>query len=363
MCGTAFWAERGLTKINHPGIGPWVLRTMRTTKTTTVCAAARWAPDVLARVWPRLHRMKLGLIVLTALVFALTTLITLGVKHSGENGIKTENHLQSCISQMQVQDGLEWRVISGRIQVQAVRQAIAASRVRAGKHLAGAVSNGLSPSTITDITAVTRRYEQGVDEEMGMLEQGSILEALRLDQTRVDPMFGQVTRLLDVQTSRLASQAQEAQRLSDAGILLTVLLSLLLVSVVQSRRRRLEVRNQAVRASEVRYRTLIDQSRDLVLVVDRAGQVSFASPSAERLLASDDQGLRLGTTGDTDMGPIDFVGAVEPPDRSRLSAALHMAGGASRSIGEFRLTPGAGSATFELTMQDVTEDRRWMGSY
>src|SRR5664280_2990759 len=151
-----------------------------------------WARDVLARVWPRLHRMKLGLIVLTALVFALTTLITLGVKHSGENGIKTENHLQSCISQMQVQDGLEWRVISGRIQVQAVRQAIAASRVRAGKHLAGAVSNGLSPSTITDITAVTRRYEQGVDEEMGMLEQGSILEALRLDQTRVDPLFGQV---------------------------------------------------------------------------------------------------------------------------------------------------------------------------
>ena len=186
---------------------------------------------------------------------------------------------------------------------------------------------------------MTRRYEQAVDEEKGMLEHGRILEALRLDQTRVDPMFGQVTRLLDAQTAQLTSQAQQAQRLSDAGILLTVLLSLLLVSVVQSRRRRLEVRNQAVRASEARYRTLIDQSRDLVLVVDRAGQVSFASPSAERLLACDDQGPHLGTTRDTHMGPIDFVGAVEPPDRARLSAALHMAGGASRSIGEFRLTP------------------------
>jgi len=89
--------------------------------------------------------MKLGLIVLTALVFALTTLITLGLKHSGENGIKAENHLQASTSEMQVQDGLEWRVISGRVQLQAVCQAIAASRVRAGKHLAGAVSNGLPP--------------------------------------------------------------------------------------------------------------------------------------------------------------------------------------------------------------------------
>ena len=294
--------------------------------------------------------------VLTALVFALSTLITLGLKHSGENGITAENHLQSYISEMQVQDGLEWRVISGRIQVQDVRQAIAASRALAGKHLAGAVSKGLSPIAVADITAVTGRYEQAVDEEMGMLGQGRVLEALRLDQTRVDPLFGQVTTLLDAQTSRLATQAQEAQRLSDAGILLTVLLSLLLVSVLQSRRRRLEVRNLAVRTSEARYRTLIDQSRDLVLVVDRAGQVSFASPSAERLLASDDQGGRLSTAGGTDASPIDFVGAVDPPDRARLSAALHMAGGANRSVGEFRLTPGAGSATFELTMQDLTED-------
>ena len=66
-----------------------------------------WARDVLARVWPGLHRMKLGLIMLTTLVFALTTLITLGLKHAGENGIKAENHLQSYISEMQVQDGLE----------------------------------------------------------------------------------------------------------------------------------------------------------------------------------------------------------------------------------------------------------------
>ena len=104
-------------------------------------------------------------------------------------GIKAEIHLQSYISQMQVQDGLEWRVISGRIQIQDVRQAIAASRVRAGKHLAGAVSNSLSRARIADITAVTRRYEQAVDEEMGMLEQGWMLEATRLDQTRVDPTF------------------------------------------------------------------------------------------------------------------------------------------------------------------------------
>jgi len=44
------------------------------------------------------------------------------------------------------------------------------------------------------------------------------------------------------------------------------------------------------------------------------------------------------------MGPIDFVGAVEPPDLAPLSAAYTMAGGAAVNR-DSELTPGAGSAS------------------
>jgi len=296
-----------------------------------------------------------ALVLLALLAFALPTVITLNLKHAGEDGIRAENHLQSYITEMQIQDGLEWRVISGRISAPEVRQEIIASRSRAAAHLAESLRLGLSAAATAEIAAATRLYTQAVDREGQLLARGDSQAALRVDQARVDPSFRQVTTLLDVKTSQLSAQARQAQRLGDAGVLLTVLLSLVLVSLVQSRRRRVEVRNQAMLQSEARYRTLIDKSSDLVLVVDRAGSASFASPSAERLLSCGERD-RPGESTATGAGGIDLLAAVDPQDRGRLSAALGMAGGASTSIGEFRLSGEHGSGTFELTMQDLTAD-------
>jgi diguanylate cyclase (GGDEF)-like protein len=319
--------------------------------------SARQGPGlaVLIRPWDGLRGIGPGLALLAVSVFALTALITLNLKHAGENGVRAENHLQSYISEMQIQDGLEWRVISGRMTVPAVRVEIAASRGRADTHLAEAIAAGLSTSTAADITQATQRYEGAVDQEMELLGQGRTTEALTLDQTRVDPVFGQVTALLDAQTTQLSARAGHAQTLGDAGVLLTVLLSLILVSVVQSRRRRLDVRNQATLQSEARYRTLIDRSSDLVLVVDRAGRASFSSPSAERLLRSitEDVGPAVVHSAD-EAGPVDFLAAVDPRDRERLSLALWAAVAESRSIGEFRLNSSGGRGTYEVTVQDLT---------
>jgi diguanylate cyclase (GGDEF)-like protein/PAS domain S-box-containing protein len=135
-----------------------------------------------------------------------------------------------------------------------------------------------------------------------------------------------------------------------------VLLSLILVSVVQSRRRWAEVRSQAKQQSDAHYRTLIDQSSDLVLVVDRVGRATFVSPSVERLLASPDQDGLTDALVPVDADLIDFAAALDPLDRERFSTALRAAGTGSTSAGEFRLTGRHGTATFELTVQDLTAD-------
>jgi diguanylate cyclase (GGDEF)-like protein len=316
---------------------------------------------VLTRRWGRGGWIRAGLALLALALFALTVLITLNLKHAGETAIGAENHLQSYVTEMQVQDGLEWRAISGRVSVPAVRIDVAASRGRADMQLAESVGIGLSPGAAADITRVTRRYQDAVDQEMQLLAAGRTQQARTFDQSTVDPLFRQVTALMNGQTAGLSARAGEAQRLSDVGLLLTVLMSLILVSLVQSRRRRVEVQNQARRQSEARYRTLIDKTSDLVLVVDRAGRVSFASPSAERLLESGTVETSPAVAHPGDGDPVatrlvDFGAAVDPRDRERLAEALRTSVAGSRSIGEYRVNSSQGTSTFEVTVQDLSAD-------
>ncbi|MEP7035531.1 MAG: EAL domain-containing protein [Dermatophilaceae bacterium] len=118
-----------------------------------------------------------------------------------------------------------------------------------------------------------------------------------------------------------------------------------------SRRCQVEGRRRQI---EARYRALIDQSSDLVLVVDRAGRADFLSPSAERLLASHEPDPV--TSFDTASAPVDFTNVVDPPDRARFSAALHAAVPGFMSAGEFRITCRDGVSTFEMSVQDLTAD-------
>jgi diguanylate cyclase (GGDEF)-like protein len=303
----------------------------------------------------RAGAVKFALALLIALVITLPLLITLNLKHAGENAIRAENHLQSYRSEIQVQDGLEWRVISGRMPAQDVRQQVIASRQRAAAHLAESERLGVPAVGTAEIATATQRYTQAVDHEAELLSRDQGQAALTWDKSRVDPAFERVTTLLGVKTSQLSARAAQTQRQGDIGVLLTVLLSLMLVSLVQSRRRRVEVRNQAMRQSEARYRTLIDKSSDLVLVVDHDGVVSFASPSAERLLSFDGRADTT-VTDPPAAGRVDLLAAVDPPDRARLATALNTATGNSASIGEFRLSGEHGSATFQIAVQDLTDD-------
>jgi len=118
----------------------------------------------------------------------------------------------------------------------------------------------------------------------------------------------------------------------------------------------LRATHRAERQGDARYRTLIDQSSDLVMVVDRAGRAAFLSPSAERLLASPDKGPLDGANAPVDAGSIDLVAAVDPQDRGRLFAALQAAAPGRMSAGEFRVTGKQGTSTFEVSVQDLSAD-------
>ena len=136
------------------------------------------------------------------------------------------------------------------------------------------------------------------------------------------------------------------------AVVATALAALLLLAFAGFNKR---ASRRAEQQGEARYRALIDQSSDLVLVTDRAGRADYLSPSVERLLSHGDH-LPTNPGGPSGNGPFDLLAAVDPQDRARLSMALQTAAPGRVSAGEFRINGRHGTSTYEVAVQDLTAD-------
>jgi len=301
---------------------------------------AAWIP-VLGR--------RVAVAVLLFLGFVAPLLVTLELKHLGEQGIRVERDLQSVVTELNVQDGWEWRVISGREAPRAGQGMINASRTRSDDLLARAVSEGLTPDAAERVLAAGRAYRTAVDEELRLLQAGKWEQAAEFDEAEVDPAFEQAAAVLAAEAAQVSAHTARALQYSNAGPAV-MLLAIVTVSVVQGRRRRLIVQREAERAGEARYRTLIDQSADLVLVSDRGGRCVFLSPAAERFL-NGPENIAAGTTRYA--VPFDLLSVVDPQDRSRVAARLHAVTPERGADLELRLIGGHGTRRFAASVQDL----------
>jgi diguanylate cyclase (GGDEF)-like protein/PAS domain S-box-containing protein len=285
----------------------------------------------------------LGIVLPALLVFGAAAAVTLSLKHAGEDGFRAERDLQGVVAELHHQDGLEWRAISGRVPPDALLADLRASRAQAAVLAERAVRGGLARVDHARLTALTRAYAEAVDEELRLLTAGQTEQAEEFDEATVDPAFEAALESVSGSAASVSARAARARSLSDVGVLLTLGVALLLTAVVQGRRRLAEVRRRVERKSEARYRALIDQSTDLVLVADHAGLTQYLSPAAERLFAGRGQSANLMAT-------------VHPEDRETLAVALTAARTDRIHVIELRLPAEQGWRTFETALRDLTGD-------
>ncbi|PNY81089.1 sensor domain-containing diguanylate cyclase/phosphohydrolase [Deinococcus koreensis] len=87
-----------------------------------------------------------------------------------------------------------------------------------------------NPQELREVTQALTAYTAGVDAEFRALRAGRIELAREIDETRVDPMYTTLTRLMDASTQRLREKAQRAEQLSrlvSAGVIVVGLLLLI----------------------------------------------------------------------------------------------------------------------------------------
>jgi diguanylate cyclase (GGDEF)-like protein/PAS domain S-box-containing protein len=119
------------------------------------------------------------------------------------------------------------------------------------------------------------------------------------------PAFDELDRRLTAIEEKRASQAVDAEeratRLSTATVGVLLALLLLIVTVHQRSRRRADVAASeaaAVAASEARFRGLVDDNSDLVLLIGAGGVVRSASRAARDVLGSDPRELEHRSVAD-----------------------------------------------------------------
>jgi diguanylate cyclase (GGDEF)-like protein/PAS domain S-box-containing protein len=145
-----------------------------------------------------------------------------------------------------------------------------------------------------------REYRAALAEELVLLQLDQVGGAKRFDVAHVDPAFGRLKDELSVFAASASADATSSLRWLRDGSALVLLCAGGLVALITSRSRRrlirtvaMAERGQVIAASERRFRALVNNGDDIIIVADRDGVIQEMSDSINHVLGVSAQG-RLG---------------------------------------------------------------------
>ncbi len=216
------------------------------------------------------------------------------------------------------------------------------------------------------------RYLAGVDSMFRLLAAEKRPEALDLARLTVDPAFEELAISLGGARQYYATAGERAIRRANIAALVGVVFAVSLIWALLGRAARQRTETQALAterrtlaASEGRWRALILNGEDAILVVDPTGAIAYSSPNADRVL-----GLPEGGLGDSvlsalppDLRPAMLVlleATQREPGRPRVQE-MQLAGGADKprflELVATNLLADPAVGGIVLNLRDLTERR------
>ncbi|MBI5289183.1 MAG: EAL domain-containing protein [Chloroflexi bacterium] len=195
--------------------------------------------------------------------------------------------LESASARANLISATEWEAIASGT----VSEELSALKVAQSEALRASLASAGNDPGLAD---AGEAYLAAVDEEFALLEQGKLDEAAEIDEARVDPSFEALHETMDEALSHAQVEHDRAQRVEtfgSAAISLggALLIAALLWRVAQTKRRAdvMEAEQAALRASESRFRPLVQNAMDMITVIDAATYVRYQSPSSAEVLGRD----------------------------------------------------------------------------
>ncbi|HZJ51748.1 MAG TPA: EAL domain-containing protein [Actinomycetota bacterium] len=128
-----------------------------------------------------------------------------------------------------------------------------------------------------------------MNEELALLAQGRIREAEQVDQERVDPYFNELRALATSAKTRVKDDALEVSQMSNGGSIALIFLTVVVVVIMFKVHSRQE--QGTLRESEERFRALIQNSSDVIELLDGEGRITFVTQAVTRVLGYKPQEL------------------------------------------------------------------------
>jgi diguanylate cyclase (GGDEF)-like protein/PAS domain S-box-containing protein len=147
-----------------------------------------------------------------------------------------------------------------------------------------------------DVRVAVASYQAALREDIALIRKGRIDEARILDEEKVDLWFEALRQHLDTALASLRATAASSRRVADRGSLAALALAFALVGLVlwrfeRARMAAATVGQRVLQESEARFRALVQNSSDVITVVDEHGVITYQSPSSERVFQRSPEGV------------------------------------------------------------------------
>ncbi len=309
------------------------------------------------------------------------TVILIGVAasallYSFQGVVARNQRIQVALAELQgalnLLSAREWEARTGYITPDH-RRDIPLGHQRAAGFLAELHERADKRAPLQQLETDVREYLRSVDAMFQLLGEGDSRrpEGLKFAADSVDPVFEDLRISLGDVRAYFATAGERAINQANIASLAAVVIAVSLIWWLLARAARHRTETQALAterrtlsASEARWRALILNGEDAILVVDPTGAVSYASPNADRVL-----GLTSGGLGDSvlsalppDLRPAMLVlleASQREPGRPRVQELQLTDGGTPRSLEVVATNLLADQAVngIVLNLRDLTERR------
>ncbi|MDQ3938046.1 MAG: EAL domain-containing protein [Chloroflexota bacterium] len=247
---------------------------------------------------PRLVRWRLPLIALAVVFIGLVAAYGIAtLRTTADERREGELLLTHIESMSNLESALQWQAISQAGLAEDLGDQVRDSRARAILLLEALSAIEPDGAAISRLEAALQSFESAVNGVLERLAARDVEAANAVASARVNAAYQDLVRVLEQERVRHRAVADDTNDSANIGALSAAISAVVLITLLfrkfdRSQRRVAELagEREGLRQSEERFRSLVQNSSDIVIVVSGDGTVLYQSSSGERLLGhpSDD---------------------------------------------------------------------------